>query len=753
MATAPLTVNFTSTSTGDFDTLAWTFADASNNVLGTANTPTTSFTFPAAGTYSASLTVSGTGGSNTSAPQTITVNAAPVAPVASFTVDTSSGDAPLTVNFTSTSTGDFNTLTWTFADSANNPIGTANTPTTSFTFPTAGTYSATLTVDGLGGSNTSAPQTITVNAAPIAPVASFTLDTNSGTAPLTVNFTSTSTGDFDTLAWTFADASNNVLGTANTPTTSFTFPTAGTYSASLTVSGTGGSNTSAPQTITVNAAPIAPVASFTVDTSSGTAPLTVNFTSTSTGDFNTLTWTFADSANNPIGTANTPATSFTFPAAGTYTATRRRQQHSPPDIRSAPVAPLPASHGHELDHPDGNFASTSTGDFDTLAWTFAVSGRHSQHPDYQLRKRLPSMLLPSHLLPASPWTRAAATAPLTVNFTSTSTGDFNTLGMDIRRQSNNPIGTANTPTTSFTFPAAGTYSATLTIDGLGGSNTSAPQIITVNAAAVVPVPPPINSPLVFVSNRSGNDEIYVMGTDGTVTNISNNGASDTSPAWSPDGNQIAFVSNRDGNDEIYVMNSDGSNVVRLTNDAASDNTPMWTQNGTLIVFATSRDGNYEIYAMNPDGSNLSNLTNAPSNETNPAPSPDGTKLAYMSDRDGNNEIYVTATDGTVTNLTNSPSSTDSSPSWAPGSKRIVFVSDRESLAQIYIMGADGSNPTRISDLNTPDTHPVWSHDGSQIAFVSQDNGLSQIYVMNTDGTAVSKISDGTGNDSSPAWKQ
>jgi TolB protein len=25
------------------------------------------------------------------------------------------------------------------------------------------------------------------------------------------------------------------------------------------------------------------------------------------------------------------------------------------------------------------------------------------------------------------------------------------------------------------------------------------------------------------------------------------------PAWSPDGSRIVFVSNRDGNDEIYVM--------------------------------------------------------------------------------------------------------------------------------------------------------------------------------------------------------
>ena len=37
-----------------------------------------------------------------------------------------------------------------------------------------------------------------------------------------------------------------------------------------------------------------------------------------------------------------------------------------------------------------------------------------------------------------------------------------------------------------------------------------------------------------------------------------------SPVWSPDGKRIAFTSERDGNAEIYVMGSDGSQQTRLT---------------------------------------------------------------------------------------------------------------------------------------------------------------------------------------------
>src|SRR2546426_8629460 len=75
--------------------------------------------------------------------------------------------------------------------------------------------------------------------------------------------------------------------------------------------------------------------------------------------------------------------------------------------------------------------------------------------------------------------------------------------------------------------------------------------------------------IAFVSNRAGNDEIYVMKADGTgVTRLTNNSAADLEPAWSPDGTRLAFVSHRAGNDEIYVMNANGTGVTRLTNNAA-----------------------------------------------------------------------------------------------------------------------------------------------------------------------------------------
>ena len=96
-----------------------------------------------------------------------------------------------------------------------------------------------------------------------------------------------------------------------------------------------------------------------------------------------------------------------------------------------------------------------------------------------------------------------------------------------------------------------------------------------------------------------------------VVRLTDDPRSDGAARWSPNGQQIVFRSDRDGDNEVWIMNSDGSGKVQLThNESFNDVFPSWSPSGQQIAFGTDRDdGAREIYVMNADGSGRRRLTN------------------------------------------------------------------------------------------------------------------------------------------------
>jgi len=143
------------------------------------------------------------------------------------------------------------------------------------------------------------------------PVAAFSADVVSGTAPLTVNFTDQSTETPTAWEWDFNN-DGTVDSTIQNP--SHIYSAGGTYTVKLTVTNAVGSD-SEVSTITVSAPPL-PVAAFSADVTSGSAPLAVQFTDQSTGSPTAWAWDF-DNDSTVDSTAQNP--SYTYDAAGTYT--------------------------------------------------------------------------------------------------------------------------------------------------------------------------------------------------------------------------------------------------------------------------------------------------------------------------------------------------------------------------------------------------------------------------------------------------
>src|SRR5262249_27855322 len=100
----------------------------------------------------------------------------------------------------------------------------------------------------------------------------------------------------------------------------------------------------------------------------------------------------------------------------------------------------------------------------------------------------------------------------------------------------------------------------------------------------------------------------------------------TGIAWTPK-EQIVFVSQNSGNDDIWIMNDDGGDQRQLTFNAGLNNNPTVSADGRFIVFTSTRTGAPHICRMDTDGSNAKQLTSG-STEGFPQISPDGQWVVY-----------------------------------------------------------------------------------------------------------------------------
>jgi len=160
--------------------------------------------------------------------------------------------------------------------------------------------------------------TVDVPVARVAPIATFTFTNTTGTVPLIVSFTDTSSADsggsISSWAWDFEN-DGTIDSTAQNPVNTYTI--AGTPTVNLTVTDSFGAIATKLDTVTVNAAPIAPVADFTFSPASGPAPLGVTFIDNSTpaGQIS-WAWDFGDS-DSTNATLQNPV--HTYASGGTYT--------------------------------------------------------------------------------------------------------------------------------------------------------------------------------------------------------------------------------------------------------------------------------------------------------------------------------------------------------------------------------------------------------------------------------------------------
>ncbi|PVX23223.1 MAG: hypothetical protein CW716_12615 [Candidatus Bathyarchaeum sp.] len=230
----------------------------------------------------------------------------------------------------------------------------------------------------------------------------------------------------------------------------------------------------------------------------------------------------------------------------------------------------------------------------------------------------------------------------------------------------------------------------------------------------------------------------------TPTQLTSNSADNSSPAISGDGTKVVYQSNVDGDQEIFVIDSDGTNLTQLTNNAATDRNPSISNDGTKIAFESNVDGDWDIFVINSDGTGLTQLTSNTLADAYPAISGDGTKIVKRSNVGGTNELYMVNSDGSgsPTKITSNQATVWISSISGDGTK-IAYISDVDGDREVFVINSDGSGLTQLTSNTADDNVPAISNDGTKVAFESIVDGDWDIFVINSDGTGLTQL---TNND-------
>ena len=259
---------------------------------------------------------------------------------------------------------------------------------------------------------------------------------------------------------------------------------------------------------------------------------------------------------------------------------------------------------------------------------------------------------------------------------------------------------------------------------------------------------PNGSMLLFQSNRTGRQAIWMARADGSEPHIlfddPEAGTDPGTPAWSPDGREIAFAMKPAGaadenESEIYVIRQDGSGLQRLTLTPGDDSHPHWSADGKRIFFNSARatpdlsaDWSrqwIDIYSMGADGRDVRRHTWCKAVCTYPIPSPDGRWIVHrkvvpgpgrdweQAARNANSEVFLTRLDGSHSRNLSNDQHFDGWPTWTSDGRWILFSSGREgvvSSGQVYRIRPDGTGLQRITSGPFGHVQPSVSAEGRKL---------------------------------------
>jgi TolB protein len=261
----------------------------------------------------------------------------------------------------------------------------------------------------------------------------------------------------------------------------------------------------------------------------------------------------------------------------------------------------------------------------------------------------------------------------------------------------------------------------------------------------------------FVSQRTGNKEIWSMDYDGSnQKQVTNYKTFTMTPTVSADGRLLAFTTYAGGTPQIRIHSTQTGNRVTFVNPRSSlVVTPEFTPDGKQLLFSTKLedlDGFSQLYIANADGGDLRRLTNVRAIEVEPRVNPKtGTDILFIRSAQ---LWHMNINGGDLERLTDGTGQV-ANPAWSPDGHHIAFCWTRgydPGNFNIFVMDIADRKYIQLTHGTGNNENPWWAPDGLHLAF-STTRGVGkgqQIYTMLVDGTNVQQLTT-QGNNSQPVW--
>ena len=252
-------------------------------------------------------------------------------------------------------------------------------------------------------------------------------------------------------------------------------------------------------------------------------------------------------------------------------------------------------------------------------------------------------------------------------------------------------------------------------------------------------------------------KVYRIDQDGaSMKMVSSSSRQAMSPAWGADGRRFAYMEFGEGRGQLFVHDlTTAKRTAASTTGRSLDFTPAFSPNQRTLAFSRATEEGTDIYTLNiKDNCCLQRLTVGRfADNLSPTYSPDGQRIAFVSTRSGLPQIYVMAADGTDQQLfapyDYGVTGSSNAPEWSPDGQSVAFHRDVAGTLQIFVLDVRSRTVRQLTSVGRNED-PSWAPDSRHLAFVSDRAGYRQLWIIDLETGRIRPLLQQSGA-RLPAW--